>query len=93
MKERDEILAAMADLNIFGMPAAYDELMATAVRRQHEPQGLVRGRSHHQSPWNIFPLISVCSPLLWKAHSNQTRALGVQSRHLVDWVEDESIRL
>jgi len=41
MMERAEILAAMADLKLFGMRAAYDELMATAVRRQHEPQKLV----------------------------------------------------
>lgn len=41
MIERAEILAAMADLKLFGMRAAYDELMATAVRRQHEPQGVV----------------------------------------------------
>ncbi|MDP5309313.1 ATP-binding protein, partial [Paracoccus spongiarum] len=39
--ERAEILAAMADLKLFGMRAAYDELMATAVRRQHEPQKVV----------------------------------------------------
>jgi DNA replication protein DnaC len=41
MMERAEILAAMADLKLFGMRAAYDELMATAVRRQHEPQKVV----------------------------------------------------
>ena len=41
MMERVEILAAMADLKLFGMRAAYDELMATAVRRQHEPQRVV----------------------------------------------------
>jgi len=41
MMERAEILAAMADLKLFGMRAAYDELMATTVRRQHEPQKVV----------------------------------------------------
>jgi DNA replication protein DnaC len=41
MMERVEILAAMADLKLFGMRAAYDELLATAVRRQHEPQRVV----------------------------------------------------
>jgi len=39
--ERTKILAAMADLKLFGMRAAYDELMATAVRRQHEPQRVI----------------------------------------------------
>jgi DNA replication protein DnaC len=41
MMERAEILGAMADLKLFGMRAAYDELMAMAVRRQHEPQKVV----------------------------------------------------
>ncbi len=41
MMERAEILATMADLKLYGMRAAYDELMATAVRRQHEPQRVV----------------------------------------------------
>ena len=41
MMERAEILAAMADLKLFGMRAASDELMATAVRGQHEPQRVV----------------------------------------------------
>jgi DNA replication protein DnaC len=41
MMERAEILATMADLKLFGMRAAYDELMATTVRRQHEPQRAV----------------------------------------------------
>jgi DNA replication protein DnaC len=41
MMERAEILAAMADLKLFGMRAAYDELMATAVRRQHDAQRVV----------------------------------------------------
>jgi len=41
MMERAEILATMADLKLYGMRAAYDERMATAVRRQHEPQRVV----------------------------------------------------
>ena len=36
--ERSEILAAMGGLKLFGMKAAYDEIVATAVKRQHEPQ-------------------------------------------------------
>ncbi|PJK31099.1 IS21-like element helper ATPase IstB [Minwuia thermotolerans] len=39
--ERTEILAAMGGLKLFGMKAAYDEIVATAVKRQHEPQRLV----------------------------------------------------
>ena len=36
--ERSDIMDAMGDLKLFGMRAAYDEIVATAVRRQHEPQ-------------------------------------------------------
>ena len=39
--ERSEILAAMSGLKLFGMKAAYDEIVATAVKRQHEPQRVV----------------------------------------------------
>jgi DNA replication protein DnaC len=36
--ERSQILATMGGLKLFGMKAAYDEIIATAVKRQHEPQ-------------------------------------------------------
>jgi DNA replication protein DnaC len=39
--ERSEVLAAMGELKLYGMKAAYDEIIATAVKRQHEPQRLV----------------------------------------------------
>jgi DNA replication protein DnaC len=39
--ERSEILTAMGELKLFGMRAAYDEIIATAVKRQHEPQRVV----------------------------------------------------
>ena len=35
MMERTEILAAMSGLKLFGMKAAYDEIVAAAVKRQH----------------------------------------------------------
>ena len=41
MMERTEILAAMSDLRLNGMKAAYDEIIATALKRQHEPQRIV----------------------------------------------------
>lgn len=31
----------MGRLKLYGMKAAYDEVMATAVKRQHEPQKIV----------------------------------------------------
>jgi len=39
--ERSEILDAMAGLKLFGMKAAYDEIVTTAVKRQHEPQRVI----------------------------------------------------
>jgi hypothetical protein len=39
--ERSEILTAMGDLKLYGMKAAFDEIIATAVKRQHEPQQIV----------------------------------------------------
>src|ERR1700751_3890687 len=39
--ERSEILGAMGELKLYGMKAAYDEIIATAVKRQHEPQRIV----------------------------------------------------
>lgn len=39
--ERSEILSAMGDLKLYGMKAAYDEIIAAAVKRQHEPQRIV----------------------------------------------------
>jgi DNA replication protein DnaC len=41
MMEPTEILTAMGGLKLFGMRAAYDEIVATAVKRQHEPQRVV----------------------------------------------------
>ncbi|MBS0542031.1 MAG: ATP-binding protein, partial [Proteobacteria bacterium] len=39
--ERSEILATMGELKLYGMKAAYDEIIASAVKRQHEPQRVV----------------------------------------------------
>src|ERR1700761_3637098 len=39
--ERSEILATMGELKLYGMKAAFDEIIATAVKRQHEPQRIV----------------------------------------------------
>ena len=41
MMERSTILSTMADLKLYGMRSAYDEIIATAVKRQHDPQQLV----------------------------------------------------
>ena len=39
--ERSEILTTMAELKLHGMKAAYDEIIGTAVKRQHEPTRIV----------------------------------------------------
>src|SRR6202040_50735 len=39
--ERSEILTAMSELKLYGMKAAYDEIISSAVKRQHEPTHVV----------------------------------------------------
>jgi len=39
--ERSEILTAMSELKLYGMKAAFDEIITTAVKRQHQPQRIV----------------------------------------------------
>jgi DNA replication protein DnaC len=39
--ERSEILSAMSELKLYGMKTAYDEIISTAVKRQHEPQRII----------------------------------------------------
>jgi len=39
--ERTQIFNLMGELKLYGMKAAFDEVMATAVKRQHEPQRIV----------------------------------------------------
>ncbi len=39
--ERTEVLEMMGELKLYGMKSAYDEIYATALKRQHEPQQLV----------------------------------------------------
>jgi hypothetical protein len=36
-----ELFDLMGELQLYGMKAAYDEIMATAVKRQHEPQRII----------------------------------------------------
>lgn len=41
MMERQQILATMGELKLFGMKAAYDEIIKVALKRSHEPQQIV----------------------------------------------------
>ncbi len=39
--DRTQILSTMAELKLFGMKAAYDEIVAAALKRNHDPQRIV----------------------------------------------------
>ena len=39
--ERSQIFDLMGELKLYGMKAAFDEIMATAIKRQHEPQRII----------------------------------------------------
>ena len=39
--ERSDVIDAMGKLKLYGMRAAYDETLTTAVKRQHEPQQII----------------------------------------------------
>jgi DNA replication protein DnaC len=39
--ERTQLFDLMGELKLYGMMAAFDEIMTTAVKRQHEPQRIV----------------------------------------------------
>ena len=39
--ERTQVLDLMGTLKLYGMRSAYDEIMATAIKRQHEPPKIV----------------------------------------------------
>jgi DNA replication protein DnaC len=39
--ERSEILATMGELKLYGMKAAFDQIITVAVKRQHEPQRVI----------------------------------------------------
>ena len=40
--ERTEVLDMMGTLELYGMEEAYDETLASAIKRKHEPQHFVR---------------------------------------------------
>ena len=63
--DRSEILTAMGELKLYGMKAAFDEIITTAVKRQHEPQRVVGehrrcfGRDQMVfDPWHYVPVLA-----------------------------------
>ena len=62
--ERTEVLDMMSGLKLYGMRSAYDETLATAIKRKHEPQRLVgdllkaeisESRTLGQRPLHVAP--------------------------------------
>lgn len=43
---RTQVLEAMGQLKLYGMRTAYDEIITTAVKRQHEPQQIIGDLLH-----------------------------------------------
>src|ERR1700674_3406906 len=41
LMERSQLFDLMGELKLYGMKAAFDEIMTTAIKRQHEPQRIV----------------------------------------------------
>jgi hypothetical protein len=41
LMERTQLFDLTGELKLYGMKAAFDEIMATAIKRQHEPQRVV----------------------------------------------------
>jgi hypothetical protein len=39
--ERSQLFDLMSELQLYGMKTAFDEIMTTAVKRQHEPQRII----------------------------------------------------
>ena len=39
--ERTQLFDLMGELKLYGMKDAFDEIMATAIKRQHEPQRII----------------------------------------------------
>ena len=39
--ERSQLFDLMGELQLYGMKAAFDEIMTTAIKRQHEPQRII----------------------------------------------------
>jgi hypothetical protein len=56
--ERSQLFDLMGELKLYGMKAAFDEIMATAVKRQHEPQRIVGDLLNARN--SIAPTIRAC---------------------------------
>ena len=78
--ERSELFDLMGELKLYGMKDAFDEIMATAVKRQHEPQRIVgdllkakMGRSRHARSSTSSPSPSCRLPRTSMTSSSKAR--------------------
>jgi hypothetical protein len=85
--ERTQLFDLMGELKLYGMKAAFDEIMATAVKRQHEPQRIIGDICRSLSPeGNSSSTLSVASTSapqsssLPTSHSASGRASSVIPR-------------
>jgi len=68
--ERTEVLDMMGTLKLYGMRAAYDETLATALKRSHEPQhfvgDLLKAEISEKQAWSIKYQLTVAKMPLAK---------------------------
>ncbi len=65
--ERTEVLDLMGELRLFGMKNAYDEILATALKRRHEPQrfagDLLKAEISEKQARSIKYQLTIAKPL------------------------------
>ena len=88
--ERSQVLDAMGQLKLYGMRTAYDEVIATAVKRQHEPQRIIgdlltaeisEKEARSAPPWTAAPFKngSSCSASTWFAWDGSIGQVGIRT--------------
>ena len=72
----------MGELKLYGMKAAFDEIIATAVKRQHEPQriigDLLKAEIGEKQARSIKYQLTIAKLPLAKDIEDFTRAPGVE---------------
>jgi IstB-like ATP binding protein len=82
--ERTEVLDMMGELKLYGMRNAYDETLATAVKRQHEPQhfvgDLLKAEIYEKQARSIKYQLTVAKlPLATSTTSRSTQLLSMRA--------------
>jgi hypothetical protein len=84
--ERTQIFDLMGELKLYGMKAAFDEIMATAVKRQHEPQHIVgdllsaeiNEKQARSIKYQLTRRLSMISPAAASSPSNATSSWSAE---------------